>query len=529
LKEAQLRILFIALEFSTWKGARSLSYTAQMGLEEGFAANNVEYLTIPAIQGISARFPASWLFHAKQICSNRSFDQVWIELVHSDPGDEFLEWLTEVAPVRVGILLESLQFDEGIYNLHPPLRHREAAVDSRLRYMTHALAVDEADAEELNRKGTVKAIWWPQAVPERYIAAHAKAPGSPEALFGGASYAWRQSILDYPSLSTLLKRIPSPESGTSYPALFDTVNRQCMATLNRSSAVDETMLAGYTDALRAIRRDCFSLWLQKLSAGSAIVNLPGYLQSYPGRVTEGMATGRAVISAEVPDRPRTKELFKNGEEILLFPQDRPEILERQILQLQNEPDFARYLADNAKGKLWRFHTTEKRIAQILNWIKTGQEPCYSGLGDEAFAKESLERFQRLFPAAGISIDELSSSDASELEEISRMVSRAIEQRDIPAAIALLNKAIHLEPLFSEMLMTLCLAIGDTDRAAMYSLVAIANNKPSIGLLIAACEIAEQQDNAASGVGFLKEAFRLNPSQEQFERLLKFNFRGERNI
>jgi hypothetical protein len=64
---------------------------------------------------------------------------------------------------------------------------------------------------------------------------------------------------------------------------------------------------------------------------------------------------------------------------------------------------------------------------------------------------------------------------------------------------------------------------------MYSLVAIANNKPSIGLLIAACEIAEKQNNAASGVGFLKEALRLNPSQEQFERLLKFNFRGERNI
>jgi Glycosyl transferases group 1 len=524
-----LKILYIFLDFSTWKSARSWSYSAQLGLEEGFAANKVEFLTIPAIHGISAQFPASWLFHAKQICSGKQFDQVWIEMVHTDPGDEFLEWLATIAPVRVALLPESLEFDEKIYTLHPPLRHRKAAVDSRLRFMTHALAVDEADAEELNSKGTVKAIWWPQAVPERYIAAQAKASGLTEALFGGASYAWRQNILDYPSLGTLLKRIPSPESGTTYPALFDTVNRQCMATLNRSTSVDESMLAVYTNALRAIRRDCFELWLEKLSAGSAIVNLPGYLQSYPGRVTEGMATGRAVISAEVPDRPRTKELFKNGEEILLFPQDRPDILEKQILQLQNEPAFASYISDNARTKLWRFHTMEKRIAQILNWIKTGQEPCYSGLDDGEFAKEALGRFQSLFPAACMSSCELSSSDTTELEEISRMVSSAIEQRDIPAAIVLLNRAIHLEPLFSEMLTTLCLAIGDTDRAAMYNLVAIANNPPGVEVLINACEIAAKQGNNAAGTGFIKEAFRLSPSAEQYDRLLKFNFKGDRNI
>jgi hypothetical protein len=43
------RILFISLEFPTWQEARSWSYAASLGFEEGFRANGVEFLTIPAL------------------------------------------------------------------------------------------------------------------------------------------------------------------------------------------------------------------------------------------------------------------------------------------------------------------------------------------------------------------------------------------------------------------------------------------------------------------------------------------------
>lgn len=518
-----LSILYIPLEFSTWNGARSWSYSAQLGLEEGFAANNLECLTIPVIQGIPSHFPASWLSHAKQLCVGRRFDQVWIELVHTDPGEEVLEWLATLAPVRIALLPESLEFDDEIYSLHPPLRNRKAVVDFRLRFMTHALAVDEVDAERLNRGGLVKALWWPQAVPERFIRVQSGSASAEQAIFGGASYSWRQRIMDYPPLARLLKKLPAPENDTSYPALFDAVNRHCLAALDSGRAVDETMLAAYLSVLRGIRQECFSLWLNSLGSGCAVVNLPGYIKSYPGRVIEGMAAGRPVVSAEVPDRPRTRELFCNGEDILLFPQERPEVLEQHIIKLRSDPDYARQLAENARAKLWRFHTMEKRIGQILDWIQGGTEPCYHEQKNQVEIDAALQKFQASFSFAGpISVQQAAPGNTN-LEKYTGMVSAAIEQRDIAKAITLLEQVIHLEPQFSEMLLTLCSANHEFGKAALYSLVAIANNKPNVDLLIAACEIAEKLNNKASGSAFMREAFRLNPSGSQLERLLKFDF------
>ena len=521
-----MNILYITLEYSTWHGARSLSYSGQLGLEDGFEANNLECLTIPAIQGIPAHFPSSWLFHAKRICAGRRFDQVWMELVHTDPGEEFLEWISTVAPVRVGLLLESLEFDEEIYALHPPLRNRKPVVDSRLRYMTHALAVDEADADRLNANGLVKALWWPQAVPEAWIRPQRDKPSSDQAIFGGACYTWRQRILDYPPLSPLLKKMPSPEADTQYPVLFDTINRHAISALNSGTAADETMLTAYLSVLRGIRRECFSLWLNNLSSGSAIVNLPGYIRSYPGRVIEGMATGRPVISAEVPDRPRTRALFRDGEDILLFPQERPDMLERHIVSLRSDPGFAEKLADTARKTLWRFHTMEKRVAQILAWIGTGAEPCYQEQRDDRGLQAAVRNFESAFSIGGpVSVPQPAPMNTA-LEGHMKMVSAALQQRDSAGAVRLLEQIVHLEPHCSEMLMTLCSAAGDLEKAALYNLIAIANSTPNIDLLIVGCEIAERHKNDAAGIGFMKEAFRLHPSGPQLERLLQFRFRQD---
>jgi len=522
-----VKILYISLEFSTWQGARSLSYSGQLGLEEGFEANNLEYLTIPAIQGIPAHFPASWLSHVKRICDGRTFDQVWIELVHTEPGEELLEWLVTVAPVRIGLILESLEFDEEIYTLHPPLRNRKAVVDSRLRFMTHALAVDEADVDVLNRTGRIKALWWPQAIPERYISEQPATTTGSKAIFGGASYAWRQRILDFPSLSPLLEKMPSPESSTGYPALFDEISRLSLATLNSAQQVDGPMLSAFLTALRTIRRECFGLWLKNLGSGCAVVNLPGYIKSYPGRVVEGMATGRPIISAEVPDRPRTKALFKHGEEILLFPQDRPDILEQHIRKLHNEPDFARQLAANARATLWRFHTMEKRVRQILDWVQSGIEPCYHESSAKMDLHEALQCFAAVFSPSRPVSQHQPLPDGADLAFYSGMISAALERRDTAEAQRILEQIVHLEPQLSELLMSLCIATGFIDKAAAYNLIAIANAKPNVEILLAGCEIAAQQNNPASGYSFLKEAFRLNPSAGQLDRLLKYDFKRDR--
>ena len=522
-----MRILYIPLEFSTWNGARSWSYSAQLGLEEGFTANRLECLTIPAIQGIPSHFPASWLSHANRLCAGRCFDQVWIELVHTDPGEEFLEWLATVAPVRIALIPESLEFSEEIYSRHPPLRNRKAIVDFRLRFMTHALTVDEADSDRLNANGVVKALWWPQAVPERYIAVQSGTGSTEQAIFCGAAYSWRQQILDYPPLSALLKKMPSPEHGTNYPVLFDAINRHTFSALNSGICDDESILAAYLSALRGIRRECFTLWLKNLGSGCAIVNLPGYIKSYPGRVIEGMAAGRPIVSTEVPDRPRTKALFRDGKEILLFPHDRPEILEQHLTSLRNDPDRARQITENARTNLWRFHTMEKRIAQVLAWIQNCTEPCYHEQTDKAALDNTVQKWQTAYSVFGQIFIPQAVLEGINLGNFTQIVSAALERQNIGRAIQLLEQVVHLEPHFLDMLMTLCSANNDLAKAAAYSIVSMTTRTPDVDLLIAACEIADRQHNTSAGTAFLKEAFRLNPTEQQVERLLKFDFRAER--
>ena len=46
---ACLRVLYIPLEFKTWQNASHFPYPSNFAFEEGFAANGVEYLTIPAL------------------------------------------------------------------------------------------------------------------------------------------------------------------------------------------------------------------------------------------------------------------------------------------------------------------------------------------------------------------------------------------------------------------------------------------------------------------------------------------------
>jgi glycosyltransferase involved in cell wall biosynthesis len=99
------------------------------------------------------------------------------------------------------------------------------------------------------------------------------------------------------------------------------------------------------------------------------------VRAYPGRVIEGMASGRPVISWEIPNRPKNRALFKEGEEIFIFSE--PYQLAAQIRKIIEDPEFAEKISSNARLNLLRYHTIEKRVGQILAWIETGVEPPYS--------------------------------------------------------------------------------------------------------------------------------------------------------
>ncbi|MCI0537652.1 MAG: hypothetical protein L0Z50_20750, partial [Verrucomicrobiales bacterium] len=279
------RILFLPLEIADWKQAKHLGYPTQLGLEEGLAAQGVDFLTLPMIRGLSPAARKAWLRQVQQRCQSERFDQVWVEIVHSEWDEDSLRWLAELAPKRVGFLMESLTYDEEGYALDPRLRIRQALVENRLKCLTHLVAVDETDVSRLNERGLISAMWWPQTVPERCIGSIPGQAPDHRALFYGQLYGTRQAWLDSADLRRLLLRPDqAPEDAASLPPLFDSVNRAFAAALESGAELGPRAFADHADALRKIRREVFRLWLAALQNGCGVVNLPSLFSGYAGRV-----------------------------------------------------------------------------------------------------------------------------------------------------------------------------------------------------------------------------------------------------
>jgi hypothetical protein len=204
-----------------------------VGLEEGLTARGVDFLTLPMIRGLSAEARKSWLCQVARRCQTEKFDQIWVEVVHSEWDDESLGWLAELAPKRVGFLMESLSYDEEGYSLDPRLRVRQSLVENRLEYLTHLVAVDEADVSRINESALTSALWWP-----------ADSPGAlpfvlSEPNTGSAGALLRPTLWNAPGLARcrcdlrrlLVRPDQAPEDAAAWRKLFDSVNRAFAAAL----------------------------------------------------------------------------------------------------------------------------------------------------------------------------------------------------------------------------------------------------------------------------------------------------------
>ena len=363
-KYSKLRVLILLLEFGNWSTACKMPYNAMFGLEEGLRAQGIEPLTLTT----------SWLPRAQQICEGQKFDQVWMEVVHQNvvhPG--WLEWVSELAPVRLAFLPESLEYTAEELAVMPRLVTRRHGIETRLRYMTHALSVDEKDAERMSQRGALQAQFWPISVPKRFVVNEAGPMPEAPAIFPGTSYGWRQDFLEHPALRGMLAQLAPPEQDTIFPLLFDGLQQAAATYAENGRPGWQLSLPAYMDQLRHIRQTTFGLWLRGLQAGSAVVNLPHMVKTYAGRVYEGIAAGRPVVSWGFPDRPRNRALWEEDSEILLFQRDSPEQLAEHIQRLRCDHVFATKLANTTLQKLRRFHTAEHRVGQILDWIDSGTE------------------------------------------------------------------------------------------------------------------------------------------------------------
>jgi hypothetical protein len=529
---SKIKILFIHMEFTTWRGARAWTYPANLGLEEGFAANNCEYFTIPTFHGVSSGFSISWLKYAKDLCSGKVFDQVWIELVHTDPGEEVMAWITSIAPVRVGILPESLKYSQEDYWLQPVLKFRGLAVRERIKHMTHVLAVDEHDVDDLNASGFVKALHWTGSVPERFIADPSPLPSDTRVVFPGTAYGQRKRWLEHPALRGLLSCSPSPDDATVYPVLFDAVNAVALSGMMRSSEISELHVSAYLDPIRHIRQKCFGIWMQSLKTHYAVVNLPSTTKAYAGRVAEVMAAGRPVITWEVPNSPQTSELFIDGEDILLYPADQPEILAEQILRLQKDRQFAQRIAKNGNRKIRTFYSIEKIVRQVLDWIYNGDEP---GLGSkqstfsmgltqtnntsEAEFKSQLHTLKTLFSAPELinldtdqPIRNCKQGNKEEYDLIIHQVEELLHTKDVNRAIELLEESLCKHPEADEFLSRLLLIAGNYEKASVYNPIALSMNCLNADLLTDAGIISQHYNKWPEAVAYYNASIIHNPSK-----------------
>lgn len=388
------KILLVQLEFATWAQAKAWSYLGNFSVEDGLRANGCDCVTLPALSGVPDSSPLSWLHHAKQLLAGQRFDQVWVWLVHNRYSDAFLEWVAELAPVRVGLIMESLEYSEEDCRRWPHLRDRAAFVKGQIRHMTHVLAADERDADVFNQSGLVQALFWPSAVPSRFITETIEHPSRREVAFYGELYGERQAWLAMPGLKDILIHPPSAEAATEFPQLFNTLHQQMTERFQSGWRPNPAALTEYVELWRCLREAIFANWLASLKTWTAIVNLPSLFQSYAGRVVEAMAAGRPVISWEIPNRPRTQQLFKDGRDILLYPKDRPAGLKEHVERISRNVTCARDIATAARAELLRSHTAEARARQWLDWIMTGQstrtrrEISGSGLSIRDVAKQS---------------------------------------------------------------------------------------------------------------------------------------------
>ncbi len=354
-------------------------------MEDGLRANGCECVTLPVLSHVPDTSPLSWLHYAKDLVAGQRFDQVWVWLVHNRYSDAFLEWVAELAPVRVGLIMESLRYSEQDCLRWPHLRERAGIVERQTRHMTHVLAVDEEDARRFNEQGTVRAAFWPAAVPRRYIASAVESVSRQEAAFYGELYGDRSAWLEMPGLKELLVRPQSAESSTDFPRLFDALHRGVAARFQSGWRPNPDALTDYVNGWRQLREAIFANWLAHLKPWRAIVNLPSLFQGYAGRVIEAMAAGRPVVSWEVPDRPKTKALFADGREILLYSKECPTVLREHLARLAQDADYGRDIAIAARAAVLGAHTTEQRAAQILSWIQTGREPRFQEEGTPVHA------------------------------------------------------------------------------------------------------------------------------------------------
>ncbi|MBC8326789.1 MAG: tetratricopeptide repeat protein [Verrucomicrobia subdivision 3 bacterium] len=437
------KILLVGFECGNWQNAKAWSYNGFYALEEGLAANEVEFKTLPALAGVPSDHPASWLGQAQYMFLHEEFDQAWIWITHNDYDPDFLDWIKSKTDVRVGVIMESLEHTPEEEQQHGNLAGRREKVKGQLQHCTHALTFDDRDAETLAEELGIPTMWCPPVVTWREVCDAVALPEPGPAAFQGTIYNLeRKALLESAINEGLLTQPPLPEIGSGFPRQFDVLQINSLNRVSLYDVAEPAWLGEYLVNLRRLRRRLNDLWMEGLQQSYAQVNLPSIFKCYAGRVVETMAAGRPVISWD-PPRARTRALFAPGQEIELFKREDAYGLAQAILKLQKNPEAAARIAERARAKVLRHHTAEVRMRQVLDWLARGDQPDY-GEGDFTSETNLNQTDESITPDSTMNdTNETPQLPEGTLEEWLDKAEQCHEQNDVTGAITALKQALEL--------------------------------------------------------------------------------------
>lgn len=349
------RVLFLSLEFPTWtNGARSWSYSASLAYEAGLRAAGCDVTTINT---------ACAPYHRK-ILRARRFDQVWFHCHPRHISDHsFREWVSDIAPVRLMLAGETVHYTPEETAASPWFGSHAGNYAKWVPHVTHAAFVDPTDREHSTIK---QSTMWHQAVPASSVLPVNERPSIAAGVFVGSLYAPRDRWVS--ELGGLLEQVECPESD-AFQWLFERSHEWIQRTFDRTRERDPwwaRRVHGLYNRLQVgLRRHAFGNFIDVLRQGLAVVNLPSQVKGYSGRVIEGMAAGRPVLTPPISG----PSVFEDGSEILHY--SNIEELGEQIRRIKDFPLVGNSIAARARKNLLANHTVEKRTAELLSFVEGG--------------------------------------------------------------------------------------------------------------------------------------------------------------
>jgi hypothetical protein len=353
-----MNILYIPLEFERYYSAKKMTYPVGVGLVEGFV-DKVDFTVVPTFYG-----SGMWLEYLQQITMGQKYDQVFLEVVHSNMNPAILDFISSLAPVRVGFVIESLTIHSDEYeNNLQGTKNREDNLAMKLPYLTHLVVVDERDVNYAKIPTTFEVASVPESMID--VNLNKKANISDKVIFYGTLYGERAKWVNVLGERALINPQEGLEEKGGIPQQYESVVRSAFDNMNGKETIPIGYYKRFCDDWMRIRKIMYSNWMNILweIEGYGVLNPPHRTSVLSSRVIESMAAGKVIYSPRMFNG--ADFLFTNGKNILYY-----ESIEELVDLINSISQEDKYnIAQNAINIILEKYTTEKMIGRVLKFIE----------------------------------------------------------------------------------------------------------------------------------------------------------------